>query len=129
MPNRDIVVVGASAGGVPTLKELVSLLPPDFAAAIFIVQHMSPGAQSLLPQILARSGPLPALSPEDLEVFRPGHIYVARPDHHLLREGEHVRAGQQIASMGSGAGRDAVLHFEIRRNGTAVDPLAILPTP
>jgi two-component system chemotaxis response regulator CheB len=91
MPTRDIVVVGASAGGVPTLKELVSLLSPDFAAAMFIVQHMSPGAQSLLPQILARSGPLPASSPEDLEVIRPGHIYIARPDHHLLVEGDHVR--------------------------------------
>jgi two-component system chemotaxis response regulator CheB len=52
---------------------------------------MSPGAQSLLPQILARSGPLPASSPEDLEVIRPGHIYIARPDHHLLVEGDHVR--------------------------------------
>jgi two-component system chemotaxis response regulator CheB len=91
MPNRDIVVIGASAGGISTLKELVALLPADLPSAIFIVQHMSPGAQSLLPQILARSGPLPASSPEDREVIRPGHIYVARPDNHLLLEGEHVR--------------------------------------
>jgi two-component system chemotaxis response regulator CheB len=91
MPNRDIVVVGASAGGVSTLKELVALLPADFPAAMFIVQHMSPGAQSLLPQILARSGRLPVTSPEDREAIQPGHIYVARPDTHLLLEAEHVR--------------------------------------
>jgi lipoprotein NlpD len=45
----------------------------------------------------------------------------------LVREGERVRTGQQIATMGAGAGFDAVLHFEIRRNGTAVDPLPYLP--
>jgi lipoprotein NlpD len=44
----------------------------------------------------------------------------------LVREGERVRAGQQIATMGAGAGRDAVLHFEIRRNGSALDPLPLL---
>jgi lipoprotein NlpD len=44
-----------------------------------------------------------------------------------VREGESVRAGQQIATMGSGAGHDAVLHFEIRRNGAAIDPLPLLP--
>lgn len=58
MPTRDIIVVGASAGGIPTLKELVSLLPADFPAALFMVLHVSRSAESLLPKILSRSGPL-----------------------------------------------------------------------
>jgi len=45
----------------------------------------------------------------------------------LVREGERVRAGQPIGHMGAGAGHDAVLHFEIRRNGAPVDPLRLLP--
>ncbi len=45
----------------------------------------------------------------------------------MVREGERVRAGQVIGHMGAGAGREAVLHFEIRRNGVPVDPLRHLP--
>ncbi len=45
----------------------------------------------------------------------------------LVREGDRVRAGQPIARMGAGAGREAVLHFEIRRNGEAVNPLPFFP--
>ena len=52
--NRDIICVGASAGGVEALSELVAGLPPDLPAATFIVQHMSPDATSMLPDILGR---------------------------------------------------------------------------
>lgn len=45
----------------------------------------------------------------------------------LVHEGERLRAGQRIASMGEGAGRDAVLHFEIRRDGAPLDPVRLLP--
>jgi len=45
----------------------------------------------------------------------------------LVREGERVTAGQQVASMGRGPGKQPLLHFEIRRNGSPVDPLGYLP--
>lgn len=91
MTTRDIVVVGASAGGIPTLKTLVGSLPADFPAAMFIVQHMSPEAKSVLPEILARAGPLPVSSASDNEEIQLGHIYVAPPNCHLLVEPEQVR--------------------------------------
>ncbi len=85
-PGHDIIVVGASAGGVEALGELVSLLPADLPAAVFIVLHIPAYGTSVLPGILSRRGPLPAVHPADGEAIRQGRIYVAPPDHHLLLE-------------------------------------------
>jgi two-component system, chemotaxis family, protein-glutamate methylesterase/glutaminase len=84
VPTRDLVVIGASAGGIEALRELVSGLPADFPAAIFIVVHVPTDAPSMLPRILSRSGPLPAGHAQDGERIQPGRIYVAPPNHHLL---------------------------------------------
>jgi two-component system chemotaxis response regulator CheB len=86
MPGKDIIVVGASAGGIEALKTLVSGLPRNFPATVFVVLHMSPQTPSVLPEILTRSGELSATHPRDNEEFRLGHIYVAPPDRHLLLE-------------------------------------------
>ena len=90
MAKRDIVVIGASAGGVIVLKQFVTSLPVDFKASIFIVQHVSASTPSYLPEILSHAGPLKATHPRDGEKFKKGHIYVAPPDHHLLIEDDHV---------------------------------------
>src|SRR5689334_890339 len=84
MPNRDIIVIGASAGGVEALKELVRDLPADLPAAIFVVLHIPAHGTSVLPQILSRRGPLPAVHPADGEPIAHGRIYIAPPDTHLL---------------------------------------------
>jgi len=84
--KRDIVVIGSSAGGVPALIELVSSLPKDFGGSIFVVQHIPPYSGSNLHRILDREGPLSAVAAEDGEAIKPGTIYVATPDHHLLVE-------------------------------------------
>lgn len=86
MATCDRVVIGASAGGVTALMNLVKGLPDDFNAAVFVVQHVSPTTPSVLPQILARSGPLPATHAVNGESIKERHIYVAPPDHHLLLE-------------------------------------------
>jgi two-component system, chemotaxis family, protein-glutamate methylesterase/glutaminase len=86
LAGHDIIVVGASAGGVEALQGLVSGLPADLPAAVFIVLHMSPDAPSLLPHILNRAARLPVGAAVDNTPITPGHIYVAVPDHHLLIE-------------------------------------------
>lgn len=81
---RDIVVVGTSAGGVEALQAMVKGLPPNLPASIFAVLHLPPGANSELPAILSKAGPLPAHEARMDEKFERGHIYVAPADRHLL---------------------------------------------
>jgi len=84
MAKRNIIVIGASAGGIAALSRLLSLLPADLDAAIFIAQHLSPTAPSILPDLLDRSSRLPAAVAREGEAIRLGRIYVAAPDRHLL---------------------------------------------
>lgn len=90
MATRDIVVIGASAGGVETLLQLVKTLPGDFPGSIFIVQHLAPTFKSELAHILNRAGSLKAVFPRDGDKVKGGHIYVAPPDHHLLVEADKI---------------------------------------
>ncbi len=91
MPTRDIVVIGASVGGIEALREIVKGLPPDFAGSIFVVVHLSPETPSILPEILERTGRIPASHPDDGEQIKGGHIYVAPPDYHMLLRREGIR--------------------------------------
>ena len=97
MSTRDIIVIGASAGGVEPLVELVRKLPADLPAAVFVVMHFPAQSPSAMPSILTRAGPLPATHARHGEAIRPGRIYVAVPDHHLIvhREVVHVVRGPQ----------------------------------
>jgi two-component system, chemotaxis family, protein-glutamate methylesterase/glutaminase len=95
MTQRDIIVIGASAGGIQALTTLVAGLPRDFPASLLVVVHIPPYAISRLPEILSRSGPLPAAHARHGEAIEPGRIYIAPPDRHLL-----VRAGWIELSRG-----------------------------
>ena len=79
-----VVVIGASAGGVEALQDVVNKLPAGFDAPVFVVLHIPPYTSSALPDILTRAGCLKALHPKDGAKIEPGLIYVAPPDHHLL---------------------------------------------
>jgi two-component system, chemotaxis family, protein-glutamate methylesterase/glutaminase len=87
----DLVVIGASAGGVETLRRVVAALPEDLHAAVCIVLHISPGSPSALAHILQRAGTLPCQAARDGDYLRQGTILVASPDHHLVIEDDHVR--------------------------------------
>jgi two-component system, chemotaxis family, protein-glutamate methylesterase/glutaminase len=89
--RRDLVVIGASAGGVETLRRVVGGFAPDLPAAVCIVLHVSPGSPSALAGILQRAGSLPCRPARDRDVLELGQILVAPPDHHLVIEDRHVR--------------------------------------
>jgi two-component system chemotaxis response regulator CheB len=84
MAERDIIVIGTSAGGVDVLLRVLSGLPAGFPATSFVVCHIPEGHRSILPEILSRAGPLLASHPADGDTFQMGQIYVAPPDRHLL---------------------------------------------
>jgi two-component system chemotaxis response regulator CheB len=72
------------------LKKLVAQLPHDFPAAVFVIVHIPSWRRSDLPKILTLCGRLPAKHPDSGELVRPGQIYVAPPDHHLLLDDSRV---------------------------------------
>lgn len=91
MSGHEIIVIGASAGGVEALVQLVRGLPANLPASVFVVLHIPAQGPSVLPQILSRTGMLQALQPVDYQKIEAGNIYVAPPDHHLLIERDHIR--------------------------------------
>jgi two-component system chemotaxis response regulator CheB len=90
MARRDIVVVGASAGGVEALQQLLRELPPELPAAVLVVLHMPVSARSALPAILDRACALPVRQATDGAPLQLGTVAVAVPDRHLMVVDDHV---------------------------------------
>lgn len=82
--RRDVVVLGASAGGVEALSELLTALPGDFPAIIALALHRSPTLPSLLLQVLGRHAALSVVEPQDGERPEQSVVYVAPADRHML---------------------------------------------
>ena len=85
----DIVVVGGSAGGIQALISLLNTLPADFPLPILVVQHLSRQMPSRLPEVLQWRTKRAVKWAEDEEPIKPGVVYVAPADHHLLVRPDH----------------------------------------
>ena len=83
MAQMQIVVIGASAGGLSALLDITRNLPAGLCACVLVVVHTPAEAASVLPDILSRSSDVPALFATDGAALQPGSIFVARPDLHL----------------------------------------------
>lgn len=89
--ETPIIVIGGSAGSISVLLSLLSQLPPDLKAAVFIVVHTSRQSDSQLAHVLQRQSRLPVNFASDRHPIQPGHIYVAPPDYHLFIETDAMR--------------------------------------
>jgi two-component system chemotaxis response regulator CheB len=98
MAKRDLIVIGASAGGVEALLTVVAGLPAQLPAAVLVVLHVPTDARSELPAILSRISRLPVAHATADQALVPGTITVAPPDRHLTVRGEalHLSSGPRI---------------------------------
>lgn len=80
----NVVALATSLGGLTALSTILSALPADFPAAILVVQHLSPKFPCHLPRILSQRTALQVKSGATGDILRPGTVYVAIPDRHLL---------------------------------------------
>ncbi|OBH88025.1 chemotaxis protein CheB [Mycobacterium sp. E2989] len=118
---RGVVAIGASAGGVEALSKVAGGLSPDVPYAYLVTLHVPAGAPSILARILNRSGPLPAVAAEHGGELEPAHIYVARPDRHLLVDDHHVVLAQGPTENGHRPAINALF----RSVALAYGPMAI----
>ena len=118
--QRDIVVIGASAGGVEALTTLFAGFPAELPASVFVVLHMMPGGTSVLPKILGRAGPLPTATAVDGQPIERGRAYVAPPDHHMLLVDETVRLTSGPRENGHRPAVDPLFRSAARAHGRRV---------
>lgn len=85
-PRPDLVVIGASAGGVEAVGAILAELPSNMDAAVAIVLHMPPSKPSLLAELFSARCARPVKEAEDKEPLKPGTVYIAPPNYHLLIE-------------------------------------------
>ena len=80
------IVIGASAGGVLALRELLSGLPAGLPCALLVVIHLPRGRPSQLAEVMQGSVALPVMEAEDKQPIVPGQVLLAPPDYHLMVE-------------------------------------------
>jgi len=89
--KRNIVVIGASAGGIEALIALFGALPSDSSASFFVVQHLSASYASQLDRVLQGATSMPVTFALDRQPLMPDTVYVAPPDRHLMIDGDNIR--------------------------------------
>jgi two-component system chemotaxis response regulator CheB len=107
--RRDLVVVGASAGGVEALKTFAAALPAELPATVLVALHLPAAARSVLPAILQRRCSMQVRQAEDGMPLVHGELLVAQPDAHLLVVEDHVVLGRGPTENGSRPSHDAML--------------------
>ena len=119
MPVRDLVVIGASAGGLRPLADILRALPVRLPAAVVIVVHTR-SSGGLLPQVLARRSGRLVAEATDLAPLEPGRVYVAPADRHVLIGPAGLRVVRGPRENGFRPAIDPLFRSAARRCGPRV---------
>ena len=120
MPSRDVVVIGASAGGIEALSTIIGALPAALPACVMVVVHSSPQGGVLLTDIFQRISGLPVALASEGDAVRHGRVYLARPDKHLLIEGGKLTLGRGPRENGFRPAIDPLFRTAAREFGARV---------
>ncbi len=86
--GTTVVAIGASAGGIEALTELISALPADTGMAFVLVQHLDPKHHSILTELLARKTAMPVTEVSEGLRVNPNHVYVIPPNATMSLSGD-----------------------------------------
>jgi two-component system, chemotaxis family, CheB/CheR fusion protein len=91
--------MAASAGGLEAVSELLAALPAQCGVACIVVQHLDPGHESLLTEILAKRTSLPVVQAHDGVAAEPDHVYVIPPNTTLSMMGDRIRVTPRASGL------------------------------
>jgi two-component system, chemotaxis family, protein-glutamate methylesterase/glutaminase len=128
MNNRDIIVIGGSAGATAPLKDVLRRLPADLPAAVLIVLHIPARGIGILSSVASAAGPLPVFEAENGTPIENGRVYLAAPDRHLLVRDGHILLGRgprenMVRPAIDALFRSAALHYGPRVIGVVLSGL------
>jgi two-component system chemotaxis response regulator CheB len=118
--RRDIIVIGASAGGVTVLRQLFSVLPTTLTASILVALHRGP-ARSQLPEVLNLRSSWTVVEAEDGMAMERNRVYLAPSDHHLrIGEQDRLKIDRGPKEHGTRPAVDPLFRDAARRYGSRV---------
>lgn len=89
-PSLRMVVIGVSTGGVDALRRILGALPPSFPLPVLVVAHIAPESGSGLASLLDELCEITVTEGGDFEPTRPGTVYLAPPNYHMLVERDGI---------------------------------------
>jgi two-component system chemotaxis response regulator CheB len=120
MALQNLIVVGASNGGLEAFSYIAACLPADLPAAVALVVHVDAASPPLLATLVDRAGPLRARTAKDGEPLQAGRIYVAPPDVHLLVDDGALRLSRTARENRTRPAVDPLFRTAARAYGASV---------